>query len=53
MTGSSTARARPSTKGGTVENAIAYERDDLVTPVELVATDGLDETIGKATYTLR
>ena len=40
-------------KGGTVENAIAYELDDLVTPVELVATDGLDEVIGKATYTLR
>jgi hypothetical protein len=40
-------------KGGTVENAIAYELDDLVTPVELVATEGLDEVIGKATYTLR
>jgi Domain of unknown function (DUF5067) len=40
-------------KGGTVENAIAYELDDLVTPVELVATEGLDDVIGKATYTLR
>jgi Domain of unknown function (DUF5067) len=40
-------------KGGTVENAIAYELDDLVTPVELVATEGLDEAIGKATYALR
>jgi hypothetical protein len=40
-------------KGGTVENAIAYELDDLVTPVELVATEGLDEVIGKATYALR
>ena len=28
-------------KGGTVENAAAYELDDLVTPVELVATEGL------------
>ena len=40
-------------KGGTVENAVAYELDDLVTPVELVATEGLDEAIGKATYALR
>ena len=40
-------------KGGTVEDAIAYELDDLVTPVDLVATDGLDEAIGKATYALR
>ena len=27
-------------KGGTVENAVAYELDDLVTPVDLVATEG-------------
>jgi hypothetical protein len=40
-------------KGGTVEDAIAYELDDLVTPVELVATEGLDEVIGKAKYTLK
>jgi hypothetical protein len=40
-------------KGGTVENAVAYELDDLVTPVNLVATEGLDEVIGKATYKLR
>lgn len=40
-------------KGGTVENAISYELDDLNTPVDLVATEGLDEVIGKATYTLR
>jgi hypothetical protein len=40
-------------KGGTVENAIAYELDDLKTPVDLVATKGLDEVIGKATYRLR
>jgi Domain of unknown function (DUF5067) len=39
-------------KGGTVENAAAYELDDLVTPVELVATEG-GEVVGKATYTLR
>jgi Domain of unknown function (DUF5067) len=40
-------------KGGTVENAVAYELDDLDTPVDLVATEGLDEVIGKATYKLR
>jgi hypothetical protein len=40
-------------KGGTVEDAIAYELDDLVTPVDLVATDGLDDAIGKAKYALR
>lgn len=40
-------------KGGTVENAWAFELDDLATPVALVATQGLDEVIGKATYTLR
>ena len=40
-------------KGGTVENAMAYELDDLATPVELVAVEGLDEVIGKATYKLR
>ena len=45
--------ARHIKKGGTVENAIAYELDDLVTPVDLVATEGLDEVIGKATYKLR
>jgi hypothetical protein len=42
-------------KGGTVENAMAYELDDLKTPVDLVADDsfGLEEPIGKATYNLR
>jgi hypothetical protein len=40
-------------KGGTVEDAVAYELDDLDTPVDLVATKGLDEVIGKATYKLR
>ena len=40
-------------RGGTVENAVAYELDDLVTPVDLVATDGLvGEVIGKAAYNL-
>lgn len=42
-------------KGGTVENAVSYELDDLKTPVDLVANDslGLDDDIGKATYNLR
>ena len=40
-------------KGGTVEDAVAYELDDLHTPVDLVATEGLDQVIGKATYKLR
>ena len=42
-------------KGGTVENAVAYELDDLKTPVDLVPNDslGLDNDIGKATYNLR
>ena len=40
-------------KGGTVENAAAFELDDLNSPVELVAAEGLDEVIGKATYTLK
>ncbi|SDS85780.1 protein of unknown function [Nocardioides scoriae] len=39
-------------KGGTVESAIAYELDDLKTPVDLVATDGLTDPIGKASYEL-
>ena len=32
---------------------VAYELDDLATPVDLVATEGLDDVIGKATYKLR
>jgi len=40
-------------QGGTVENAIAYELDDLHTPVDLAAIEGLDDVIGKATYKLR
>ena len=40
-------------KGGTVENAIAYELDDLTTPVDLVASNDLGFTdIGKVTYKL-
>ncbi len=40
-------------KGGTVEDAVAYELDDLDTPVDLVASEGLgSEVIGKATYSL-
>jgi hypothetical protein len=34
-------------KAGTVENAMAYELDDLHTPVDLVATEGLDTVIGR------
>lgn len=41
-------------KGGTVENAIAYELDDLKTPVDLVASDDLGMTeIGRVTYELK
>lgn len=41
-------------KGGTVENAIAYELDDLKTPVDLVASDDLGMTkIGKTSYPLK
>lgn len=40
-------------KGGTVENAMAYELDDLHTPVVLIAADLLgDNVLGKATYKL-
>lgn len=41
-------------KGGTVEGAVAYELDDLKTPVELVASDdfGMNE-IGTVTYNLK
>lgn len=38
--------------GGTVRDAVAYELDDLETPVDLVATQGFDDVIGKATYRL-
>jgi|SRR5665647_179834 len=41
-------------KGGTVENAMAYELDDTTTPVDLVASSGLGTTeIGKMTYKLK
>ena len=42
-------------KGGTVESAIAYELDDLTTPVKLVALENLfdDEELEDITYNLR
>ena len=41
-------------KGGTVENAVAYELDDVTTPVDLVASNDLGMTkIGKVTYNLK
>lgn len=41
-------------QGGTVENAVAYELDDLTTPVDLVASDDLGATeIGKLTFNLQ
>jgi hypothetical protein len=41
-------------KGGTVENAEAYQLDDLTTPVKLVAHDSLfDDALGSITYNLK
>lgn len=41
-------------KGGTVTNAIAFELDDVKTPVDLVASNDLGMTeIGKITYKLK
>lgn len=42
-------------KGGTVENAMAYQLDDLTTPVDLVANDslGFGDDIGRVTYRLK
>ncbi|GAB3446501.1 hypothetical protein GCM10027517_28850 [Phycicoccus ginsengisoli] len=41
-------------KGGTVESAIAYELDDLKTPVELVASNDLGMSeIGRVSYPLK
>jgi len=41
-------------KGGTVENAVAYDLDDETTPVDLVASNDLGTTeIGKVTYSLK
>lgn len=39
-------------KGGTVESAIAYELDDLTTPVDLVASEGFGDELGRTTYQL-
>lgn len=41
-------------KGGTVENAIAYELDDLTTPVVLVASTDLGfSEVGRMSYSLK
>lgn len=41
-------------KDGTVSNAVAYELDDLETPVTLVATQGLlGEELGKQEYSVK
>ncbi|WP_223555476.1 DUF5067 domain-containing protein [Lysinibacillus sphaericus] len=41
-------------KGGTVEHAIAYELDDLETPVTLVANQGaLGDELGKQDYEIK
>ena len=41
-------------KDGTVENSIAYELDDLETPVILVATQGMGgEEIGRTEYNIK
>lgn len=41
-------------KGGTVENAVSYELDDLTTPVDLVASEDLGFTdLGKVTYPVK
>ncbi|HEY0890266.1 MAG TPA: DUF5067 domain-containing protein [Nocardioides sp.] len=42
-------------KGGTVENAMAYELDDKATPVELVANEslGFGDDLGRVTYQLK
>lgn len=39
--------------GGTVENAVAYELDDDTTPVQLIASDGFGEEIGKQTFDIK
>lgn len=40
--------------GGTIQSAIAYELDDLTTPVDLIASEDLGMTeIGKITYNLQ
>ena len=41
-------------KGGTVENAVAYELDDMTTPLVLVASDDLGMTeLGRTTFKLQ
>lgn len=41
-------------KGGTVSHAIAYELDDLETPVTLVATQGImGDELGRQDYTIK
>ncbi|MBU3106202.1 DUF5067 domain-containing protein [Clostridium gasigenes] len=41
-------------KDGTVKNAVAYELDDLVTPVTLIATQGIaGHKLGEQTYNLK
>lgn len=41
-------------KDGTVKNAVAYELDDLETPVTLIATQGFDgEKLGEQTFTIK
>ena len=40
-------------KGGTVKYATAYELDDQVTPVELVAEELFGDEIGRMTYNLK
>lgn len=41
-------------QGGTVKNAVAYELDDLKTPVDLVASDDLGSSeIGRASFDVK
>jgi hypothetical protein len=41
-------------KDGTVKNAVAYELDDLETPVTLIATQGIGgDKLGEQTYNLK
>jgi hypothetical protein len=41
-------------KGGTVENAIAYELDDIETPVKLIATQGIGgKKLGEQTFEIK
>lgn len=41
-------------KGGTVKSAIAYELDDLETPVTLIATQGFDgNKLGEQTFNIK